>query len=108
MRHHPFCHARRVDAKLRLLNAERYAKTLREVSERVRTMRLRKIVTGLLVASTLTLSVPVVAAPTPDYAGLQGDGGGFAGGGDATIGIILALIAASLATLAIVDSSKSP
>jgi hypothetical protein len=72
-------------------------------------MRLRKIVTGLLVASTLTLSVPVVAAPTPDYVGLEGDGGGFSGKGDGvTVGVLLSLIAAALATLAIVDSSKSP
>ena len=71
-------------------------------------MRLRKFVTGLLVASTLTLSVPVVAAPTPDSVGLEGDGGGFAGGGDTSIAVLLAIAAATLAVIGIVDSSKSP
>jgi len=94
----------------RLHRAETYAKRSYDILKRVKTMHLRKIVTGLLIASTLTLSAPVLAAPTPDYAGLEGSGGGFVGegGSDHLLAILLALSAATLAVIGIIDSSKSP
>jgi hypothetical protein len=71
-------------------------------------MRLRKIVSGVLIASTLCLSAPVLADPAPDVGMLEGDGGGegFPGGGD--LSFVLAVGAAVLSTIALVDSSRSP
>lgn len=72
-------------------------------------MRLRKIVSGILIASTLSLSAPVFASPLPDSGMLEGDGGGFVGGEHvSTTAWILGLGALTLAVVAIVDSSKSP
>lgn len=72
-------------------------------------MQLRKIVTGMLIASSLTLSAPVLAAPAPDAGMLEGDGGGFAGGaGIGTFAWIISIGALALSIAAIVDASKSP
>ena len=72
-------------------------------------MRIRKIVTGIVIASTLSLSAPVLAAPAPDVGMLEGDGGGFAGGGSpSTIALLLSLAGLTLSIIAIVDASKSP
>ena len=72
-------------------------------------MRLRKIVTGVLIASSLGMSVPVLAAPAPDAGMLEGDGGGFAGGSSSVLfAELLAVVAAALATAALINSSKSP
>jgi hypothetical protein len=59
-------------------------------------MRLRKIVTGLLIASTLGMSVPAMAEEV-----FVKEGNGF------WLEIVLGLTAAGLVTYAIVDSGKS-
>lgn len=73
-------------------------------------MRLRKIVTGMLIASTLTLSAPVLASPAPDAGMLEGSGGGFVGDNHriSTVAWLLGIGALTLTVIAIVDSSKSP
>ena len=72
-------------------------------------MRIRKIVTGIVIASTLSLSAPVLAAPAPDVGMLEGDGGGFAGGGSLSIiALLLSLAGLTLSIIAIVVASKSP
>lgn len=62
-------------------------------------MRLRKIVTGILIASTLGLSAPVLADPAPEGAG---------GAPISTTTWVLALAGLTLAVVGVVDSSKSP
>ncbi len=83
-------------------------------------MRLRKIVTGLLIASTLSLSAPVLAAPTNDFGVAEGsgygdgdgdgDGEGFGAAGLSTtfFTIFIGLTSLTLSVVAVVDSSKSP
>ena len=76
-------------------------------------MRLRKIISGVLIGSTLALSFPALATPASGMLEgegmLQGDGGGFDGDHhDNTFTWVLGLTALTLAVVAVVDSSKSP
>jgi hypothetical protein len=64
-------------------------------------MRLRKIVTGLLIASTLGLSVPAIAA--------DAEGKEFVNLGDGNwIVYAVSITALGLSIVAVVDAGKSP
>jgi len=60
-------------------------------------MRLRKIVTGVLIASTLSLSVPAMA-DVPESGP----------SGDLWVGYVLGLAGLGLGVFAVVDTSRSP